>query len=330
MKSTTHLKDALSLIVTLLCVFGTMAGAYLISAPANDPALFIGAWVGKIVLGLLSVIFLCDVVVVVPEKEAKTLVQLGKFRRVLNSGFHLKNVWPLESTDIDLNLRIQEIKSEIHAMTEDKASLIVPINLQYRVRIGSEYQAAYSLENVEQQIATYLEDKIRSAASRHKLVDAFGNSAFFEEAVKTEMGDILEKFGYDIVNVLVNDPQPSEAMRASFEKVLSAERNKEAATATAEAIRIERVGEAKAEAESLKIKADAFVEFRQTIAKGNSSAMQEFLDGVDGLVAKDVLEFFAGMDERDAIRDAASKGGKIVLINGSRSGLSDVAAGFAS
>lgn len=321
------IKETLFLTITLLCIFGTMAGSYLISTDTHSPIFFFGAWIAKVILGIFALFFIADVIVIVPEKQAKTLVQLGKFRRVLDSGLHFKNVWPLEAIDVDLNLKIQEIKSEIQAMTRDKASLTVPVNLQYQVRAGSEYHAAYSLDNVEQQIATYLEDKIRSAASQRDLVDAFGNSSFFEEAVKQEMGDTLRDFGYVIVNVLVNDPQPSPAMRDSFEKVLSAERDREAATATAEAIRIERVGEANAEADSLKIKAEAFVEFRQTIAKGNSASMKEFLDGVEGLLAKDVLDFFAGMDERDAIRDAAAKGGKIVLINGSRSSLSDVAAG---
>ena len=137
----------------------------------------------------------------------------------------------------------------------------------------------------------------------------------FERAVDETLSQRFDKYGYEIINVLVDDPQPSNELKKAFDEVIASKREKEAAKNKADAVRITMIGQAEAEGESLKIKARAFKEFRKEIAEGNSEAIRAFLDGIDSSIsAKDVLEFFEGVDLRDAIRDSSRNPGSTVII----------------
>ena len=63
------------------------------------------------------------------------------------------------------------------------------------------------------------------------------------------------------------------------------------------------------------LKAEGYAGFREIIAKGNAAALQDFV-GETGVPATAVLDFFAHTNSMEALRDAASAGGKTVLVTG--------------
>jgi len=282
-----------------------------------DSALSLFSAIPYIALAIIALIVAKSAIVIVPEKQSVSVLRLGQYNRTLKAGLRFKLPWPIESTDVVLSHQVNQLEAEIKAMTQDKAFVSIPVKVQHRVLAGREYQAAYELDDPEAQIKVYIENVIRTQATTMDLNAIFGNKDAFENAVEAELKEKFGGFGYEIVNVLVDQPQPSGEMAQAFERVLRSKREQEAATNEAAAIKIKRVGEAEAEAESLRIKSEMFVKVRKIIAEGNSEAMQEFLKHSDGsIAAKDVLAFFAGIDERDALRDASSKGAKVVYIAG--------------
>ena len=107
------------------------------------------------------------------------------------------------------------------------------------------------------------------------------------------------------INVLVDDPQPSPEIRIAFDKVIASEREKEAAINYAESYRIKKVGEAKAEAESIQLKSQAYIQSRAEIAQ----LIKEKLNITDD----ELLKLIAGIDYRDALRDISKSGSLIVV-----------------
>ena len=66
----------------------------------------------------------------------------------------------------------------------------------------------------------------------------------------------MSEYGYDIVNVLVDEPQPSPEVQAAFNRVIAAQREREAAENEAEAQRIRLVGVAEAEKTSKRLQGE--------------------------------------------------------------------------
>jgi regulator of protease activity HflC (stomatin/prohibitin superfamily) len=270
-----------------------------------------------IAVAVFAAFWLFTCVVIVREKTLVTVTRFGSYVRTLSPGLRFKAPYPIEATDVVLNLQVWQIESKITAKSKDHAFVQIPVKVQIEVIEDKAYDAAYSLDNPTEQIRAYVENVVRSTAMTLEVDEIFGNKDTFETAVQQHLLENFRGYGYNVRNVLVDDPQLTKEMAESFEKVLRATREQQAATMEAEAIKIRMVGAANAEGESLKIKGEAFKGFRKSVAEGNSEAMAEFLKDSDGsLNARDVLAFFAGIDQRDALRDVGARGAKIVFFSG--------------
>lgn len=278
-------------------------------------SLSVGQGILYAVLGLYGLIALMSIFVVTQQKTSKILTFFGRYYRSTSPGLQLKWPWPFVQTDGMIELNIQEIKGDVTVKSSDNAFLTIPWALQFRVLESKVKEAYYELDDPRGQMTSYILNTLRGEASNLTMQDLFKSNESFERAVNETLSARFDKYGYEIINVLVDDPQPSQELKVAFDEVIASKREKEAAQNKADAVRIKMIGEAEAEGESLKIKAKAFKEFRKEIAEGNSDAIEVFLRDLDGsLSAKDVLDFFAGVDLREAIRDAARHHGNMVVV----------------
>jgi len=269
-----------------------------------------------VAFGIVGLISLFSIWVITQQKTSKILTMFGKYYKVTKPGLSLKLPWPFVVQEATMQLNVQEVKGEVTVKSSDNAFLIVPWALQFQVIEEKVKEAYYELEDAEDQMKSYILNTLRGEASNLTMQQLFQSNESFERAVGETLTDRFGQYGYKVINVLVDDPQPSDEVRQAFDLVISSQRKKEAAVNEAEAIRIKMVGEAKAEGESLEIKGKAFKQFRQDIAEGNSDSIRVFLKDLpdDFLNSKDVLDFFAGVDVREAIRDAAAKPGNLVVV----------------
>jgi regulator of protease activity HflC (stomatin/prohibitin superfamily) len=283
----------------------------------NEVSIFFAAV--KLVGFLLLAGWLFTAFVVVPEKSFKTTAWFGsKFLRVLEPGLRIKMPYPFETIDVSMSTKVQPISVKVTSMTRDNAQITIQASVHYIPREGSFYEAAYSLEDPESQMTTFLDNFLRAQIKTLDVQQVFSSTTEFQQDITDKLSNKFGEYGYTIENVLVGEPTLSEKMAQSMEARLIAEQQNQAAVAEGQALKTRLTMKAEAEGESLKIKAHAFKEFRKLIAEGNTEAIKTFLaDLPDGsLDAKSVLDFFSGLDEREAYRDAAAHGGKSVYIGG--------------
>lgn len=269
--------------------------------------------VALLVIGFL--LFL-SMIVITRQKTAKVVEIFGRFSSAKRAGLSFKLPWPIAVVRDTIYLNIQELSGDVGVKSSDNAFLSVPWKVQFKVIPEKIQEAYYELDEPRMQMESYIVNTLRSKATEMTMDELFQSNDSFEKAINMTLKETFEKYGYEIVNVLVDDPQPSDDLKIAFDKVLASKRDKEAAQNRAEAKRIEMVGEAKAEGESLEIKARSFKIFRSEIAEGNTDAINKFLEGDDTktLSPRDVLEFFEGVDLRDAIRDASKNPGNVVVV----------------
>lgn len=266
------------------------------------------------IAGLIILIYcLFNCFVVTKQKKVTVLETFGKFSGTRSAGLKVKWPWPIQICVDTVDLKIRELAETVEVKSLDNAFLRVPVKVQLKIMPSKVEQAYYSLDDPMRQVLSYVVNQVRAKAATMGMDQIFSSKNDFETTVEEELKERFSAYGFQIVNVLVDDPEPSDELKAAFEKVLAAQRDMEAAEKEKNAIRARTVGVAEAEAESLKIKAEAYSQQRNEMARGNSEAIATFCKDLD-ITHKEALQFFEGWDVRDAIRDAARGEGNTVLI----------------
>lgn len=244
-------------------------------------------------------------IVIVKQQSVRVVELFGKFSKTLPAGFNFKIPF-IERVVGILDLKTKELSKEVGAKSKDNSFLSIPVRVQFQVIPEKVKEAFYTLADPEAQMESYITNTVRSTASTMNMEEVFQNKDQFEKDVQGTLTEKFSGFGFAIVNVLVDNPMPSAEVVNAFNRVIASKRLKEAAENEAEAIRVKTVGLAKAEAESLILKAEAYVTQRKTIASG----IAEVADITDGAT---ILSYLVGIDTRDMVREA-SKNGAVILV----------------
>jgi regulator of protease activity HflC (stomatin/prohibitin superfamily) len=203
----------------------------------------------------------------VKQATAAIVERLGKFQSVRHAGLHLKIPF-LDQIAKRVNLRIQQLDVMIDTKTLDNVFLKMKVSVQYQVIKEQVADAFYKLENPENQITSYVFDVVRAEVPKLKLDDVFVRKDDIAIAVKGELQEAMQSYGYDIIKALVTDIDPDDQVKHAMNRINAAEREKTAAEYESEAQKIRIVAVAKAEAESKKLQGQGIADQRREIAKG--------------------------------------------------------------
>jgi len=192
---------------------------------------------------------------------------LGKFHSVRHAGLHLKIPF-IDNITKRLTLKIQQLDVLIDTKTLDNVFIKMRVSVQYQVIRNQVSDAYYKLEDPHNQITSYVFDVVRAEVPKLKLDDVFVKKDDIAIAVKAEIQEAMQSYGYDIIKALVTDIDPDEQVKQAMNRINAAEREKTAAEYESEAERIRIVAVAKAEAESKKLQGQGIADQRREIAKG--------------------------------------------------------------
>jgi regulator of protease activity HflC (stomatin/prohibitin superfamily) len=78
-------------------------------------------------------------------------------------------------------------------------------------------------------------DVVRAEVPKMKLDDVFERKDDIAIAVKRELNEAMEEYGYDIIKTLVTDIDPDVQVKAAMNRINASEREKVAAEYEAEA-----------------------------------------------------------------------------------------------
>ncbi len=266
--------------------------------------------------------WLASCVLVVKQKTAAVVELFGRFHAVKLPGLRLKAPWPLamERRNPDgsrVNLRLRELKEHVSVKTRDNAFVSFPVAVQYRVMDARIQEAFYELDDPEGQIVSFVLNVVRTEGAKLTLEELYTAKAHVELAVKEELEERMSSYGFEIVNVLVDEPQPSIEVQNAFNRVIAAQREMEAAKNEAEAQRIRLVGVAEAEKTSKRLQGEGIAAQRLAIAEGYHEAMDKLKVAMPETREETILAMLMMTNHWDTIRDAASGPGNVIMVNGS-------------
>ncbi|MEM6349072.1 MAG: SPFH domain-containing protein [Bacteroidota bacterium] len=211
--------------------------------------------------------------VIVKQQQAAVIQRFGKFQRVANAGFNWKIPF-VDSVSGRMSLKVQQLDVNVETKTLDDVFVHLKVSVQYNVMKKHIYEAFYELEDPKTQITSYVFDVVRAEVPKMKLDEVFARKDDIAVAIKSELSEEMQKYGYGIIKALVTDIDPDQQVKIAMNRINAAEREKVAAQYEAEAERIKIVAIAQAEAESKKLQGQGIADQRREIAKGLEDSVE--------------------------------------------------------
>lgn len=216
---------------------------------------------GLILLSALGFFF------IVKQQTATIVERFGRFESVRHAGFQFK-IPLVDRIAGKITLKIQQLDVQVETKTKDDVFVKLKVSVQYVVIRDRVYDAFYRLDNPYAQITSYVFDVVRAEVPKLRLDDVFEKKDDIAVAVKGELQDAMNDYGYDIIKTLVTDIDPDEEVKVAMNRINAAERQKVAAQYEGDAQRILIVEKAKAEAESKRLQGQGIADQRREIARG--------------------------------------------------------------
>jgi regulator of protease activity HflC (stomatin/prohibitin superfamily) len=210
---------------------------------------------------------------VVKQQTSGIVERFGRFNSVRNSGLQLKIPF-IDRVVGRINLKVQQLDVLVETKTRDDVFVRLKVSVQFQVVGSKVYDAFYRLENSNAQITSYVFDVVRAEVPKMKLDDVFVRKDDIANAVKGELNDAMQDYGYDIIKTLVTDIDPDEQVKSAMNRINASEREKVAAEFEAEADRIKIVAKASAEAESKRLQGQGIADQRREIARGLEESVE--------------------------------------------------------
>jgi regulator of protease activity HflC (stomatin/prohibitin superfamily) len=181
--------------------------------------------------------------------------------------------------------------------------LSIVVSVQYFVQAEKAYEAFYKLNDAQKQITSFVFDVVRARVPKIKLDDVFDKKDEIADAVKNELSETMDDFGYGILKALVTDIDPDNKVKESMNEINAAQRLRVAATEKGEADRILKVKAAEAEAQSKALQGKGIADQRKAIVDGLKTSVSEFQDSVKGSSAQDVMQLVLMTQYFDTLKE---------------------------
>ncbi len=283
-----------------------------------------------VAVGVFLLLLVLSSLFTVKQQTIAILERFGKFNSLKGPGLHFK-IPVFDRIAGKINLKIQQLDVMVETKTFDDVFVKMKVSVQYMILKDAVYDAFYKLQNPQDQITSYVFDTVRAEVPKMKLDDVFVRKDDIAIAIKRELGEAMNDYGYGIVKALVTDIDPDMEVKISMNRINASEREKIAAEYEGEAERIRIVAKAKAEAESKRLQGQGIADQRREIAKGLEDSV-EILNkvGINSQEASALIVITQHYDTLQAVGESTNSN-LILLPNNPTAGstmLADMTASF--
>jgi regulator of protease activity HflC (stomatin/prohibitin superfamily) len=219
------------------------------------------------------------------------VTMFGKYRRPAKPGLNMK-IPILEQVLKKISIQNRSVELEFQAVTIDQANVYFKSMLLYSVQNQEEdtiKKVAFvfiSERDLMQALTRTIEGSIRAFVATKRQAEILGQRKEIVEYVKDQIDQTLERWGYHLQDLQINDITFDKVVLDSMSKVVASNNLKAAAENEGQALLITKTKSAEAEGNAIKISAEAEKEaarlrgqgvalFRQEVAKGMTEAAEQ-------------------------------------------------------
>jgi len=264
---------------------------------------------GSLILyGIIAVVILLLLfksIMIVTEQTSVVVERLGKFQRIATSGLSFMIPFIDRKASVQ-NLRVQQLDVTVETKTLDNVFVNMQVSVQYKVVRDKVKDAYYSLENARGQIASYVFDDVRAEVPKLDLDDVFSKKDDIATAVRQNIADVMDEYGYEIIKTLITDIDPDHKVKESMNRINAAKRDREAALQEAEGHKIKIIKEAEAEAESKRLAGEGIAKQRLEIVRGFKESVEDFQKSLKTVTHEEVMQFVLMTQYFDTLNNVGS------------------------
>ncbi|MFT5823606.1 MAG: regulator of protease activity HflC (stomatin/prohibitin superfamily) [Crocinitomix sp.] len=276
-----------------------------------------------VIVGVVVLLLIIKSVIIVPEKKIYVIQRLGKFKRMAQPGFGMVIPFIDQKAGI-INMRVQQLDVDVETKTRDDVFVHLRVSVQFQVMSDKIFDAHYALDNHRHQIASYIFDDVRAEVPKMELDDVFAKKEDIAKAVRQNLADSMDDYGYSIVKALITDIDPDSNVKDSMNRINAAKRDKEATMENAEADKITVVKAAEADAESKRLSGEGIAAQRLEIVRGFKESVEDFQKSLKNITHEEVMQFVLLTQYFDTLNNIGQNGKNTsILIPHSPSAMQD-------
>ena len=256
----------------------------------------------------------------------------GKYNRTLMPGLNFK-IPIIEKVYKQISIQNRSAELGFQAVTIDQANVNFTAMLLYSVFDQKEEtikNVAFKFlddKNLMQALVRSIEGSVRAFVATKKQAEVLILRRDIVEAVKDQLDQTLESWGYHLIDLQLNDITFDEEVMRSMAKVVASNNLKAAAENEGQALLITKTKAAEAEGNAIKIAASAEKEAAQLRGQGIALFREEVAKGMSGAA---LLMNDANLDPSfilfsmwtESVKNFAEHGkGNVIFLDGSTDGL---------
>ena len=267
---------------------------------------------GAALFGIPAIVgALSSCLLIVREKSEAIIETFGSYSTTKKkTGLTLKWPAPIQTVRAKVPTNTQQFKMTLDTKSKDEVFVGIPISMH--LRVTDSYKATYEASgDPVELIKDKVSESMKTLSSAMDFADLYQARDTFATEIKKEIGDMLkDSYGYEIVDVIVDEPNAPESLQRAYTKVRESERELLAANneSEAEKVRIVKRAEAKREAQALSGKAIA--EQRAAIFENYSEQFNKLIE--QGMSKEAAEKLMALAMTQDTLRDIGEQGNLII------------------
>jgi len=265
-----------------------------------------------VVVLVLLVLIAMGSVVITKQKTLKHILLLGKYWKTAKPGLSFK-IPIISRVDRVSDTNIKELEVPLRLKTKDQVTFSISLKIFFKIMedVKEAYKAEYDLNSYRAQMVSVATDSAIPVANSVELENVFNSKEDILEEAENALTTYFMNYGIIIEKVLSDEPQLPLEVENSANEVIAAQRLNDAARFKADAIRTEKVGEATADGESVKIRMEEVGKARKEYAETTSEAINILREaGVDPHTA---LNFLTRVGDQDALVTASRNSETAIL-----------------
>lgn len=260
---------------------------------------------------VLAIVFVYKGVIIVQQAEVVIVERLGKFDRVLQSGFNF--IIPVieapraidwkttqrgfdgstysiiqKKTKIDLREAVYDFPRQ-NVITKDNVS--ISINALLYFQIVDPKSAVYEIQNLPEAIEKLTQTNLRNLVGQLDLDESLVSRDKINHELRAILDDATNKWGVKVNRVELQDIIPPSDIQSAMEKQMKAERDRRAAILEAEGLKKSAVLKAEGEKEAAVnraegdkqaniLRAEGVAQARILEADGEKEAIHRIIDAL--------------------------------------------------
>ena len=292
-----------------------------------------GFFIFFIILVLFLLIVLAKATYIIRQAEVVIVERLGKFHKILRSGFHViipfvdqsrAALWTFVKEDprgkhmyrytqsverIDLREAVYDFPKQ-NVITKDNVTMEINALLYYQ--ITDPMCAMYEVANLPQAIEKLTQTTLRNVIGSLDLDETLISRDRINEKLREILDDATDKWGVKVNRVELQEVNPPMDIRAAMEKQMRAERDRRALILEAEGKKRAAILEAEGVKMSKIARAEGEAEARLKVSKAEAGAIRVIQEAVPGT---DPLPYMVALNYMKMLPEITKdKNGKLILL----------------